>query len=99
MMRAALERLDDGERAVILAAVSLDADLLLIDDRHAARIARQLGFRVIGTLRVLHMAASRGLIDLVDSFERIKRTNFRYRQEVLDQLLREPMVQRDPPTS
>jgi len=84
---ADLETLDEGERAALAVAASLGADLLLMDDRDGVRIARNKGFRVIGTLRVLPLAAGRGLLDLEDSFERLKRTNFRYRQEILDKLL------------
>jgi predicted nucleic acid-binding protein len=68
-------------------AVSLAADLVLMDDREGVRVARNKGFRVIGTLRVLDLGARLGLLDLAEAFERIKRTNFRYRQEVMDELL------------
>jgi predicted nucleic acid-binding protein len=84
---ASLESLDDGERAALALAASLAADLVLMDDREGVRIARYKGFRVIGTLRVLQLGARDGLLDLADAFERIKRTNFRYRQEIMDALL------------
>lgn len=84
-----LEALDAGERAALALAVSLTADLVLMDDRDGVRIARNKGFRVIGTLRVLELGARRGLLDLADAFERIKGTNFRYRQELMDELLGE----------
>jgi predicted nucleic acid-binding protein len=58
-----------------------------MDDREGLGIARDKGLRVAGTLRVLELAARRGLLDLADAFERIKRTNFRYRQGVMDALL------------
>ena len=87
---AELDNLDAGEKAALALAASYAADLVLMDDREGVRIARKKGFRVIGTLGVLQLAASRGLIDLADSFERLKRTNFRYRQDVLDGLLKEP---------
>lgn len=58
---------DEGERAALALAVFLGADLVLMDDREGVRIARSNGFRVIGTLRVLQLAAGRGLIDLADS--------------------------------
>lgn len=45
------------------------------------------GFAVTGTLGILGLAARRGLVDLADSFARLKRTNFRYRQEIMDELL------------
>lgn len=82
-----LEGLDDGEKAALALAESLGADLVLMDDRDGVRVARNKGFRVIGTLRVLELGARRGLLDLADAFERIKRTTFRYRQEILDELL------------
>jgi len=82
-----LESLDDGERASLALAESLAADLLIMDDRQGVRIARNKGFRVIGTLRVLDLGARRGLLDLADAFELVKRTNFRYRQELMDELL------------
>jgi predicted nucleic acid-binding protein len=82
-----LEGLDDGEKAALALAASLAAELVLMDDREGVRVARSKGFRAIGTLRVLALGALRGLIDLADAFERIKRTNFRYRQEIMDELL------------
>lgn len=82
-----LESLDPGEKSALILAMSLGADLLLLDDRNGVRLARRKGLRVIGTLRVLQLAAKGGLLDLAESFERIKRTNFRYRQEIMDALL------------
>lgn len=70
---ASLKSLDDGEKAALALAASLAADLVLMDDRDGVRVARNKGFRVIGTLGVLDLGARRGLLDLADSFERIKR--------------------------
>jgi predicted nucleic acid-binding protein len=86
----ALQNLDEGERAALALAESLDADLILLDDREGVRLARDKGFRVMSTLRVLQLAAKRGLLDWADAFERLRRTNFRYRPEVIDRLLDEP---------
>jgi predicted nucleic acid-binding protein len=63
------------------------ADLMLIDERKAACIASQKGFTVIGTLGVLDLASRRGLIAIGPAVERLKKTNFRYRQEMLDELI------------
>jgi predicted nucleic acid-binding protein len=82
-----LRGLDEGERAAIALAAALNADLLLMDDREGVMVARSKGLAVTGTLGVLGLAARRGLVDLTDSFARLKRTNFRYRQEIMDQLL------------
>jgi predicted nucleic acid-binding protein len=86
---ASLRRLDAGEAAAIILAVELHADLLLMDDREGATAARRKGFRVAGTLAVLSMAAQRNLLNLADAFERLKRTSFHYRQEIMDQFLDE----------
>jgi predicted nucleic acid-binding protein len=84
---ATLQPLGSGERAAITLALSLHADLILIDDRKGTAVALGKGFDVTGTLGVLRLAARRGLVDLADSFARLKRTNFRYRPEMLDDLL------------
>jgi predicted nucleic acid-binding protein len=85
----ALQPLGAGERAAITLALSLRADLILIDERKGTTVALRKGFDVSGTLGVLRLAAQRGLIDLGQAFQLLKRTNFRYRQEIMDALLNE----------
>jgi predicted nucleic acid-binding protein len=58
-----------------------------MDDREGVMVGRSKGLTVTGTLGVLSLAARRGLVDLADAFARLKRTNFRYRQEIVDELL------------
>ena len=84
---AALRPLGAGERAAITLALSLHADLILIDERKGTNVALNKGFEVTGTLGVLMLASRRGFVDLAESFSRLKRTNFRYRQNILDKLL------------
>jgi len=84
-----LQLLGDGERAAITLVLSLHADPILIDERKGTAVALGKGFDVTGTLGVLGLAARRGLIDLADSFARLKRTNFRYRQEIMDEVLKQ----------
>lgn len=79
--------LDEGERAAIALAELIGADLVLMDERKGARISLRKGFAVIGTLGILDLAARRGLIDLADSFNRLKATNFRYRPQFMEDLL------------
>jgi predicted nucleic acid-binding protein len=83
-----LESLGAGERAAITLALSLHADLVLIDERKGTAVALGKGFGVTGTLGVLGLAARNGFIDLADSFARLKLTNFRYRQQIMDDILR-----------
>jgi predicted nucleic acid-binding protein len=72
-----LLQLDPGEREAIALAQSLDASLVLLDERRGRRMARGLGLKVSGTLGVLDLAARRGLVDLADAFSRLERTTFR----------------------
>jgi predicted nucleic acid-binding protein len=60
-----------------------------MDERKGTTVALGKGFDVTGTLGVLGLAARRGLVDLADAFTRLKRTNFRYRQEIMDELLKQ----------
>lgn len=83
----ALEALDAGEEAAILLAIDLRADLVLMDDEEGVVAARMKGLEVTGTLGVLSRAAQRHLLDLREAFERVKRTNFRYRQQFMDDFL------------
>jgi predicted nucleic acid-binding protein len=83
-----LESLGAGERAAITLALSLHADLILIDERKGTAVALGKGFGVTGTLGVLGLAARHGFIDLADTFARLKLTNFRYRKEIMDDILK-----------
>jgi predicted nucleic acid-binding protein len=86
---ASLEALDLGEGAAIALAIEIHADLLLMDDEEGVIAARMRGFEVTGTLGVLSRAAQRNLLNLADAFDRVKLTNFRFRQEIMDRFLHE----------
>lgn len=60
-----------------------------MDDRRGVMAALQSGLIVTGTMGLLARAAKRGILDLADAFDKLKRTNFRYRQEIMDTLLKE----------
>lgn len=81
-------KLDPGEiEAIALASEVLDSTLL-VDERRAARAARKRGIRSIGTLALLADAAAAELLDLRDSLEKLRNTNFRAPQELIAELLR-----------
>ena len=84
----AFQPLDDGEKSALTLGMTLGADLILIDDRKGAAVALQKGFQITGTLGLLTRSAQRGILDLADALARLKRTNFHYRQELFDDLLR-----------
>jgi predicted nucleic acid-binding protein len=75
---APLLALEDGERAAIALGQVLRADLILMDDRRGVAVALAEGFAVTGTL---------GLIDLAPALARLKATNFRCRQAMIDEVL------------
>ena len=79
--------LDDGERAAIALAELIKADLVLMDDRKGVRISLLKGFEVTGAPGILDLAARRGPIDLGECFDRLKETNFRYRPQILVDML------------
>lgn len=80
-------KLDEGEAAVIKLAKTIEADLLLMDDRKGVRVAREQGFAVTGTLGVLELAAERHGLDLRKAINLLGRTNFYCSKEVIDALL------------
>ncbi len=81
--------LDEGEKSAIALGLLLSADLILIDDRRGAAIAREKGFEVTGTLGILDLAARRGMVDLTDALTRLRTTNFRARKQLFDALLKQ----------
>lgn len=81
--------LDRGEQQAIALAQEVAADLLLVDEWEARAEAERRHLRVVGTLRVLADGAQSGLIDLKESFERLRHTNFRVNSELLESLLEE----------
>jgi predicted nucleic acid-binding protein len=79
--------LGEGEREAIRLAVEVSAEALLVDDRDARQEAQRLGVPVLGTLRVLADASEHGFADLAVAFARLRQTNFRASDQLLDQLL------------
>jgi predicted nucleic acid-binding protein len=78
-----MEKLQAGERAAIILAESMAADIIVLDEKAARRIAEKRGLSVTGTLGVLGEAAARGLVDLASAIDRLRRTSFRYSPALL----------------
>lgn len=53
-----------GEAEAIAVASDVDADIVLLDDLRARRMARRLGLNVMGTLGVLKALIDMGLIEV-----------------------------------
>lgn len=79
--------LHEGELAAITLATALKADLVLMDDRKGVAFARSRGLRVTGTLGILDLAAQERLTDFSLATERLRQTNFRAPEKLLDALL------------
>jgi predicted nucleic acid-binding protein len=85
-----LQQLDPGEREAIALAQSLDASLVLLDEKRGRQSAQDLGLAVSGTLGVLDLAARRGLVDLADALKRLERTTFRATPRLLRRIQEKP---------
>src|SRR5579862_8837977 len=67
-----MEKLQAGERAAIILAEAIKADLILLDEKAARRVAAERGLRVTGLLGVLGEAATRGVVDLPSAIDRLR---------------------------
>ena len=81
---------DRGEEVAINLALELKAELLLIDDLDCRKAAAARHLAVIDALGVLQRAAMRDLLDLESAITRMRQTDFRAADELLDQALRRP---------
>ena len=82
-----LNRLHAGERDAIVLAQNLDANLLILDEKAARKVAKKRGLRVTGLVGILDEAATRGMVNLLVAVERISKTNFRVSPVLLKTLL------------
>ncbi|EDX73413.1 hypothetical protein MC7420_1209 [Coleofasciculus chthonoplastes PCC 7420] len=82
-----LEKLDPGEREAILLAEELKANLVILDDKAARRIALKRGLRIIGLLGILKDAARSGLLNLEITFEQLREVGFWVAPSLLERLL------------
>lgn len=65
LMQALRTQLDVGESAAIALAKELGDVLVILDDKKARRVGRQMGLRVVGTVGVLLRAKHSGAIPAV----------------------------------
>lgn len=77
-----------GELATILLAESVHADLVVIDERAARRLADRLGLKVIGCVGLLEAGYRRGLVqDLRAVYARMPAAGIRIHPEILNRSL------------
>lgn len=84
----ALHPLGIGELATILLAESVRADLAVIDERAARRLADRLGLKVIGCVGLLEAGHRRGLVpDLRAVYAQMPAAGIRVHPEILNRSL------------
>ena len=82
-------KLDPGEQEAILLAEQINADLIILDDKAARKVAAQLQLRTIGLLGILKDAANDGLLDLTATFAQLREAGFWVSPDLLDRLLQD----------
>lgn len=81
--------LDLGERQALALAAETHADLVLLDDRVARRVALQELMKVKGTLGVIADAAIANLLDFVETIEQLQRTNMHLDKDIVAEITKE----------
>jgi predicted nucleic acid-binding protein len=80
--------LDQGEREAISLAITLQADVLLIDERAGRNAAKLLGLTVTGTLGVIVDDHAQGLFNGHEILGRLAETSFYASADLMDSLRR-----------
>lgn len=87
--KALRTQLDVGESAVIALAAELENPTVILDEKKARRIARQMGLRVVGTVGLLLRAKREHMVPEVKSLlESLDRGGFRLSKELRREALR-----------
>ncbi len=90
LKRAFMMELDEGEAEAIVLALEESADLILLDDYEARRVARSFGLSVTGTVGILIRAKREGKVEsLKDEIEKLMKTGFWLNRELYERILEE----------
>ncbi|MCF8372773.1 MAG: DUF3368 domain-containing protein [Bacteroidales bacterium] len=65
LVQELMNMLDAGESEAIVLAKELNADYIIIDEKHGREIAKSQGLRTIGLVGILHQAKQKKVIDKV----------------------------------
>lgn len=89
-------KLDRGELEAIALAQELHAHALLIDERKGRLAAKQRRLDTYGTLAVLEIAATNGLLDLGPALDELCATSFRVDRRLLAQIRARSQARKTP---
>ncbi len=82
--------LDDGEAEAIVLALETKANLILLDEAEARRIAKNLGLKVAGTIGIQLKAKKMGLIkSLKKNIEMLRENGFWISNDLVYKVLRD----------
>jgi predicted nucleic acid-binding protein len=82
-------QLGKGEAAAIALAIEMSDVVIILDDKKARRVARQMGLKVVGTLGTLLRAKRLGIIvEVQPILEELKTVGFRYSTALYNEVLR-----------
>ncbi|HED38617.1 MAG TPA: DUF3368 domain-containing protein [Ignavibacteria bacterium] len=82
-------QIDDGESEAIALSLETDDVLVLLDDKKARRIAKQLGLEVIGTIGLILRAKKKGLVsEIKPILDDLQNVEFRIRDTLYNKALR-----------
>jgi pentatricopeptide repeat protein len=74
-----------GELSAILLAKELDADLVILDDLAARKLAQNEGFKVQGCIAILEACFRKGyLVDLRQAYEQMAKRGVHLNRQILD---------------
>lgn len=81
--------LGNGEREAISLAVTIQADLIVLDDLDARVAAQKCNLTITGTLGILYRAGIAKLIDFPNTIQMLQETSFHISQTLVNQLIEE----------
>ncbi|HEX8277838.1 MAG TPA: DUF3368 domain-containing protein [Segetibacter sp.] len=88
--KKALEQIvDKGEASAIALALETNNALLIIDEKKGRKLAESLAIKIAGTLRILLLAKSRGLIPSVSHLLlQLEQHGFRFSKSIKEEVLK-----------
>ncbi|MHB2151039.1 DUF3368 domain-containing protein [Calditrichota bacterium LG25] len=82
-------QIDDGESEAIALAMEEENVFIVLDDKKARRIAKQLGLKVIGTVGLLLRAKKRGIVtEIKPILDALQEVDFRIGETLYQEALR-----------
>jgi len=88
LLTTLLTFLDQGEAEAIALAIEIRADLVLLDESEARRMAEKYGLRKTGLLGVLIKAKNQGMLQSLKIYlDRLHSTGFHISESIYDKVL------------